>query len=294
LVADPLIPGTLYAAAGAEFSDVGLVETAAVFKSTDQGQTWTKVFDEGNDPNSIVIDPVGSSTLYIGAFSAATPAGVFKTFDGGADWLDVSPPGIDTCTVLGVDPSEPSVVYAGRCITPLLRSTDAGASWTPVDAGLSTDNFLVAFAIAPSRPTTIYVGSSGFGVFRSVDSGEHWVSATSGIEGQVNSMALAVDPRSSSTVYAGTRSLPDAPGGIFKSSNAGASWRRIGAENVSGNSIVIDPSSPDTVYVGTSVGAFTQVDGGASWLPIDNGLPLTGGVFAVPSVPAAKVDGRSR
>jgi len=296
LVVDPQIPGTLYAAAGGQFQDVGLIEVAAVFKSADQGQTWAKVYDESNDPSSIVIDHGTSSTVYLGAFSAATPVGVFKTLDGGADWLDVSPPGFDACKVLGIDPSKASVLYAGGCITPLFRSTDAGASWTAIGDGLSTDDApLTSFAIAPSRPTTIYAGTSFSGVLRSFDSGEHWVSAASGMGSAVNLLALAVDPRSFSLVYAGTGAgFPGALAGLFKTSNAGASWEPIGFENVSVNSIVIDPSSPDTLYVGTSVGAFKSTDAGASWLPIEMGLPLAGGILSVPPTQAVTVHGRSR
>jgi len=301
LAVDPQVSGTLYAATGSVFTDVGLVEASALFKSMDRGETWTKIFDESNDLNSIAIDPVASSTLYVGAFSAATPAGIFKSTDAGTSWSNVSPPGFDACEILGIDPSDPAVVYAGGCPTvgrsqtPLFRSSNGGTSWTATGAGLPTDSLpLLAFAIAPSLPTTIYAGSFD-GVFRSVDSGAHWFSATFGPGSTTNLRALAVDPRSSSTAYAGAAAEPFiAQAGIFKTWDSGTSWwEPTDLENVAVNSIVIDPSSPDTVYLGTGNGVFKSMDAGGSWSPVDSGLPPAGPVRSVPATQPTPLHGRS-
>lgn len=70
--------------------------------------------------------------------------------------------------------------------------------------------------------------------------------------------ALAIDPLTPSTLYAAT------PGGVFKSTNGGASWRASGLSSVS--SLVIDPLTPTTLYAGSG-GVFKSTDGGANWNP---------------------------
>jgi hypothetical protein len=55
---------------------------------------------------------------------------------------------------------------------------------------------------------------------------------------------------------------------------------------------VIDPSAPDTVYLGTSRGVFKSLDAGATWLPINAGLPFSSVILPVPPVTVSPVQGR--
>ena len=74
--------------------------------------------------------------------------------------------------------------------------------------------------------------------------------------------ALAQDP-ASGTLYAGTYA-----GGVFRSTDAGASWTSVAPE-IRGqtiNALAVDPSAPRTVFAGTfSSGVWRSADGGASW-----------------------------
>jgi len=67
-----------------------------------------------------------------------------------------------------MDPSNPSTLCVGTFGGGVFRSTDGGASWTDVNAGLGTPGVL-SLAIDPSMPTTLYRGTKGIGVFRQVD-----------------------------------------------------------------------------------------------------------------------------
>jgi photosystem II stability/assembly factor-like uncharacterized protein len=288
IAVDPKVAGTLYAAADAVVTfGHNFVGVGYLFKSLDGGERWSKVFDHSNDPTTIVIDPIFSANVWVGAYSAAAPVGIFKSVDSGADWLDVSPPGFDACKALGIDPVNPAIVYAGGCLTPLFRSPDGGSSWKPISSGLPSDAAPPpAFAIAPSRTSTLYAGTL-HGVFRSTDSGEHWTSESAGI-GDATILALTVDPRSASVAYAGT------PAGLFKTLGGGASWSPSapGLEDAAIYVVVIDPSAPDTVYLGTSLGVFKSIDAGATWSPINSGLPPVGIVPVSVEGPPAAVHGR--
>jgi len=92
---------------------------------------------------------------------------------------------------------------------------------------------------------------------------------------------LVSDPSHPATLYAGTDR------GVYRSDDAGASWRtdNAGLPAFRVQTIAIDPTSPSTLYAGTltpdgveSVGIFKSTDGAASWAPINEGLidPLTG------------------
>src|SRR5947209_10121346 len=86
---------------------------------------------------------------------------------------------------------------------------------------------------------------------------------------------LVIDPVNTSTLYASACASGADGCGIYKSTDSGGSWSRIGAElfNNSDNLPVIDPVNPNNVYVGNyEKGVFKSSDGGASWNPLNDGL----------------------
>jgi uncharacterized protein (TIGR03437 family) len=110
--------------------------------------------------------------------------------------------------------------------------------------------------------------------------------------------AIAVDPTNSTTLFAGTDGM-----GIFKSTDAGATWQAANLGLASGfiRSIVVDPRAPSTVYAGTQFAAlFKSVDGGASWKDASNGIyghgvtnPTVTEILVDPSEPSTLYVGAS-
>jgi photosystem II stability/assembly factor-like uncharacterized protein len=90
--------------------------------------------------------------------------------------------------------------------------------------------------------------------------GPKWTSVSNGLTGSVPSItALVVDASTGSTLYATTSS-----GGVFRSSDGGATWRALGGLAWV-NVVALDPSSASTVYAGASTGIFKSTDGGDHW-----------------------------
>jgi photosystem II stability/assembly factor-like uncharacterized protein/pimeloyl-ACP methyl ester carboxylesterase len=83
--------------------------------------------------------------------------------------------------------------------------------------------------------------------------------------------SLAIDQHNSNTIYAGT-SL----GGIFKSTDGGASWNGIntGLNLWPIETVVIDPNNSNTIYAGVPSSIAKSIDGGSNWTIINTGLPL--------------------
>jgi photosystem II stability/assembly factor-like uncharacterized protein len=137
----------------------------------------------------------------------------------------------------------------------------------------------VAVAGVPGDSTTFYFGAVNGGIWKTTDAGTVW---TPIFDGQpVGSIgALAVAPSDPKTIYAGTgesdiRSSLSFGNGVYKSSDSGATWKRMGLEDTRHISrIVIDPQNADIVYVGAlghayganeERGVYKSVDGGAHW-----------------------------
>ncbi len=166
---------------------------------------------------------------------------------------------------LVIDPATPTTLYVGT-VTGLFKSTDAGATWSPVvDARLG---FIEAdvLAIAESAPDTIY-SSDVDGIFKSTDGGTSWSRYDQ--LAQAGVVELAVDPSAPETLFAGTHS-----GEVYRSDNGGESWtvRSNGLESSWIRALLIDPVTPSTVYAASDQGVFRTRDSGANWEAINNGL----------------------
>jgi photosystem II stability/assembly factor-like uncharacterized protein len=78
------------------------------------------------------------------------------------------------------------------------------------------------------------------GVLKSTDGGASWQPSSAGIT-NASVQSLAIDPSMPTVVYAGTTD------GVFKSIDAGASWRESGIQGAEVRALVIDPDNPTTV-----------------------------------------------
>jgi photosystem II stability/assembly factor-like uncharacterized protein len=254
----------------------GLKTSANFFKSTDSAANWNNN-NSGltGDVQAIAVSPSNPNTIYAGSVS-----GPHRSTDGGATWTKTPTTGLPVFPFafsMAVDPTAASIVYAGFINGGLFKSTNGGDNWSAVNIPL---NSAVAFAIVfdPSTPSTMYVGA-GNGVFKSTDSGSTWITQNNfGIPGVPNVRALAIDPTSPSTIYAGTLGS-----GFFKSTNGGGNWTAMNSGMGGPNptvisAIAIDPFNSATIYTGHGSNGFggsinKSTNGGASWTPMNNGVP---------------------
>ena len=159
----------------------------------------------------------------------------------------------------------------------------AGLQWRdvgPMRAGRS-------FAVAGNagQPDTFYFGSVGGGVWKTENAGRTWFPISDqGIPiGSIG--AIAVAPSNASVIYVGTgetdiRSQHSYGIGMFKSTDAGKTWKHIGLEGTRQiGRVVVDPANPNRVYVAAlghvydanpERGVYRSVDGGATWKKILN------------------------
>ncbi len=129
------------------------------------------------------------------------------------------------------------------------------------------------------QPLTYYFGATGGGVWKTTDGGNTWFNVSDGFFG--GSMgAVSVAPSDPNVVYAGggevtVRGNMSHGYGMWKSEDAGRTWRSVGLENSRHiPRIRIHPRNPDVVYAavlgsvygpGEERGVYRSTDGGATW-----------------------------
>ena len=131
-----------------------------------------------------------------------------------------------------------------------------------------------------SRKMTFYMGACAGGVWKTTDGGGYWRNISDGYFNTAAIGALAVSASDPNVIYAGTgestiRGNVSHGDGVYKSDDAGMSWRHVGlSESRHIGKIVIHPQDPDTVYVAAfgrafgpnpERGVYRSRDGGASW-----------------------------
>ncbi|MFT7066223.1 MAG: photosystem II stability/assembly factor-like uncharacterized protein, partial [Sediminicola sp.] len=143
-------------------------------------------------------------------------------------------------------------------------------------------------------PLTYYMGTTGGGLWKTVDAGQQWENISDGFFELGSVGAVAVSTSNPNVVYCGMgehapRGVMTSYGdGVYKSTDAGKTWKKIGLEKTQHISrIVVHPTNPDVLWVAAQGalygptkerGIYKSTDGGISWKNVLFVNELTGGV----------------
>ncbi len=266
-------------------------------------------------------DPASPAVFYFGACAG----GLWKTYDGGTYWENISDGYFETSSVgaVAVAESDPNVVYTGMgeaCVRldgsygdGVYRSTDAGKTWTNV--GLRDTRHISRVRIHPDDPNLVYVAALGHafgphpdrGVFRSADGGGTWEKVLS-MGNEVGAIDLAMDPTNPRRLYAAAwrmrRSFwnieSGGPGsGLFRSSDGGDTWVDV-SQNPGFPSgplgrigVAVSPTRTGRLWATVEArerGLYRSDDDGESWELLTDNRDLQGRPWYYQHVMADPVD----
>lgn len=232
-----------------------------VYKSTDGGGNWERVgLTNSRAIRHIVVHPSNAEIVYVAAagslWAAGGERGLYRTADGGKTWsliLSAPPPhdALTGCSDVVLHPRQPDTVYAALYAR-------QRKPW----------GFYYGVNVASNRAD---VG----GIFRSTDGGTNWTKLTNGLPTLTGRIGLAVAAARPGVVMAvvqsdegGTSDIDEnhsRRGGIFRSEDGGATWKRVNSLNPRPfyfSKIEIDPANDQRIYV-LGWKLFVSDDGGA-------------------------------
>jgi photosystem II stability/assembly factor-like uncharacterized protein len=204
------------------------VTSTGVFRSPDQGRTWS-AWNQGDRftesqqcQDLVVVTATTPETVLV-----ASNRGVYRRREGDAGWeLASDALAGRRITALTAHPDGRRVwaaVFRDSATLEgggLYESRDAGSSWRRVDRGLERD-WVRVIQFVPGDVRTAYAATSTRGVLKSTDGGVTWSPVNDGLEA-LDVRTLAIAPSDRTRVYAGTHGA-----GVFGSTDGGARWRAL-------------------------------------------------------------------
>lgn len=149
------------------------------------------------------------------------------------------------------------------------------APWTSL--GLSGGGGMFTPAISPADPKLLLVNCDMSGVYRSKNAGEswQWINRSQPLLWPKD---FDVDPRDSQTVYLGASDASNAEGGLYKTTDGGASWTRVARKGSECFGATVHPRKPGWVYLcitesAPDAGLWLSKDAGQTWTALE-GLPF--------------------
>lgn len=284
----PSDPKIIYVGSGEADMREDITQGNGMYKSTDGGQTWTRIgLEDTEQIGRVLIDPHDPNVVLVAAlghpYGPNAERGVFRTTDGGKSWTKVLYKDENTGAIdLASDPQDSKTVYASLWQTRrppwnvyppsngpgsgLYRSTDGGATWQPIENGIPKEGLgRIGIAVAPTDHNRVYavVDAKQGGLYRSDDGGASWklMDSEQRIWGRGWYFGVVeVDPKNADIVYVSNTS-------IYKSTDGGKSFTAFkgapGGDDY--HSIWIAPEDPNRMVVSVDQGTIVTLDGGKTW-----------------------------
>ncbi len=235
-----------------------------IFRSKDAGRTWDLIADmHGKSVRALSMAASDPKILVAGALD-----GIYRTRDGGDNWERISPEHhaeIKNVESIAIDPKNPDVIYAGTWHLPW-KTEDGGKTWHSIKKGVIDDSDVFSIVIDSTNPANIFISACS-GIYGSQNAGELFRKIQGIPYSARRTRMLKMDPVDHNVVYAGTTE------GLWKSTDAGATWKRTTGTNVIINDVLIDPRRSSRVLLATDrSGVLASDDGGASFVASNRGF----------------------
>lgn len=268
-----------------------------VWKSNDGGVVFNPVFDDYcQSIGNVAVDPnnpdqvvwVGTGEVWT-RNSTSTGDGIYKTIDGGQNWLKMGLEKSERISSIEIDPKNSDIVYVGVLGAlwgdsedrGVYKTTDGGKSWNKIfyiNQGTGCSDLVMD----PNDSKTIYAsfwefrrtawsfssGGANSALYKSTDGGATWNKIHTGFpSGKLGRIAFAIAPSDSRKLYAVIEAEKDEDKGLYKSDDAGASWKKTNGDfgltvrPFYFSRIAVDPKDPNVIVKAGLTGSISR-DGG--------------------------------
>ncbi len=231
------------------------VGSGGVWKTVNSGTTWTPIFDQQNvySIGSVTIDPNNPERIWVGTGEniggrhASYGDGLYLSEDGGKSWKNMGLKDSERISTVVIHPKDSNTLWVavqGPLWSKggergLYKTSDGGKTWNK-QLGDEDWTGVTDVVIDPRNPDRLYAatwqrhrnvaaymgGGPNTAIYKTDDGGDNWQKLSSGLPSEsMGKIGLAISPIKPDVVYAAIE-LKRRTGGIYKSTNQGASWTK--------------------------------------------------------------------
>ena len=274
--------------------------SGGVWKTENSGTTWKSIFDgqKSYSIGCISLDPQNPNIIWVGTGEnvggrhVAYGDGIYKSEDGGNSWKNMGLKKSEHLSKIIVHPNNSNIIWVASQ-GPLwskggergvYKSIDGGKSWQQTlgdsewvgatDLLIDPRNSDLLYAATWQRHRTVagYLGGGpGTAIYKSYDGGDNWIKLKKGLpNSNMGKIGLVISPQKPDVIYAAIE-LDRRTGGVYKSENQGASWKKM-SDAVAGGTgphyyqeLYASPHNFDEIYLADN---YMQVsfDGGKTFV----------------------------
>ena len=282
---DPNDSSVVWVGSGESNSQRSVSYGDGIYRSEDGGKSWQNLgLKKSEHIGRVVVDPRDSKVVYVAAagplWGPGGDRGLYKSVDGGKNWKAVLTISENTGVVdVAMDPANPDILYAaayqrrrhiftlidGGPESAIYKSTDAGATWKKLTAGLpSVDMGRIGLAVSAADPNVVYAtieaGDGKGGIFRSNDKGATWERRNEFDQGAMYYARVVTDPKNVDRIFVMNVTL-------HESLDGGKTLHNVGETNHHGDNhaMWIDPDDTKHWLLGSDGGMYETYDDAKSW-----------------------------
>src|SRR3989344_2788508 len=231
-------------------------QNGGVLASETNGQGWGVLLPDfaGYD---MFINPTNDQEIFA-AGTRGTLGTILRSKDRGRSWVQIynTPRGQVAVTVLGFEPGNARVVYAGQSSGTIIKTTNGGETW---NTAFDFTDRVVDLGIGRS---TIYALTVTSGLKKSTDAGTTWTQVTlPDSPGIYND--LYMDPTDNNAIYVATNL------GLFRSRNGGTSWEKLSLPAPPESNIIsaftVNPRKNTQLFAAIRSTFYRSDDSGRNW-----------------------------
>ncbi len=251
-----------------------------VFLTTDGGNEWQKLEYPPLKVYGLAVDPRNGNRIYASGEWQGSGQ-LYRTDDGGQKWerIYTEPAQGSVIISLAVDPSRDGTLYAGLSTGTVIKSADAGATWSnvkntafqlPAAGGGNPANHIV---LDSRDPNTVYISYVNQGLFKSRDGGASFTelkvvppkvgNQTVYVNPRDTLTALVADPTVGGTIYAATKA------GLLRSRDYGETWELMNIIESSKKfpirALAVNPKDGNEIVYAAALALYKSTDGGVRW-----------------------------